>query len=252
MSTTSEVQLKTQQNTAKRYHAPAKNSAVKKDANRTTRICIPKNLKDAQQGRVQIWIPKGLVITKTTNLQSTPAPIRERKPTVREHATINKVAKMTTQRWVKKTILKAQGYYQGKTDLWLPKQRTMQSENQHTPQVWQPTKSKAHSQVRVAKNGYHSEYFPTTTLKKKTTWQGKGKWIPKTTTIQNAATTHTKKNIVAYDNHSKLKLQSQVHMVAFLLSFNRHIILNKLQEFLASKSPWVTTIQDLSLAPHLV
>lgn len=115
-----------------------------------TTIWIPKKLKEAQEGSFEIWVPKCLATSITqkqqpkriTKTKST-GQSWEHKPEIfkqdrktRPYST----AKIAARR-IHRSTLQAQGYYEGQTCLWLPKQLPYgQAQLSSTPQ---PKTSKA-------------------------------------------------------------------------------------------------------------
>ena len=78
-------------------------------------IALPARSRSKNQGRQKSW----QWVKKQTQVQ----PIKQEPTHEKPKATIPYKSQQTKQIWVKKTLLQAQGFYQGQTSVWIPKQR---------------------------------------------------------------------------------------------------------------------------------
>ena len=99
-----------------------------------TSIWVPKKVLQAQKGKEQFWLPK---TTRPKKTVSTSNCVEKQRPQHRDsnaQGYAYKTANQIIQRWVPKTILRAQGYYQRAAKIWIlkaNKPRQPRRVNQH-------------------------------------------------------------------------------------------------------------------------
>lgn len=107
-----------------------------KDVSRVRRQWVPKNIYQPQKGNSYIWIPKKLINPQflPSNKRKTLLTERRQRNNKQDINTYGKARsyntlprrrpqKMEQYKWIPKTILAAQGYYEGNTQIWVPKRR---------------------------------------------------------------------------------------------------------------------------------
>lgn len=164
-----------------------------------TTIWIPKRLKEAQKGNSRIWVPKHLAASSTQQIshKGTQATyvvqgwenqhqIFKQCRRVKYYFDAKKAAKRVRKRWVKKATLRAQGYYEGHTSLWLPKQSQVAIEQPSATQQKASSKAKPKQKWRPKQTAVQSpiqkqpaQVPRPLTQRPKASRQEKGKWVPK-------------------------------------------------------------------------
>ena len=170
---------------------------AKQRSQSATHRWVPKKILEAQKGSRYIWLPKQKCTKENTALPRHTS--KESKGSAKTNNITEKTTKQERQtinlastsgynlRWISKATLKEQGYYDGATQLWLPKQWQLAVRQVNTQKVGKPYIGNHKKEAVTAKQSQTSVWRPkqkaADTVEHKTpptlTRAQKGKWIPK-------------------------------------------------------------------------
>ena len=106
---------------------------------------------------------------------------RKPKPKTQKKHQQKRECPKTTMKWIPKTVLNAQGYYQGTTSLWLPK-------TEHKTIMYKPQQAKIHNETRSGTNE-----------RPRQSWY----WRPKQPIQQKITRKNPQETLIAHKNQMK-------------------------------------------------
>lgn len=226
------------------------------------RIWVPKNLaassteQISQKGTQATYVVQGWEIQHQIFKQSRGATY---------YFNAKKAAKRVHKRWVKKATLRAQGYYEGHTSLWLPKQSNVLIEQPSATQQTASSKAKPKQEWRPKQIAVQSpiqkqppQVPRTLNRKPKASRQEKGKWVPKMQCILESQETDIPLTVPAIEDNVAKNIQAgsssgllegkHPSWASKIIDYNKNE--SEHCTSFAIKSPWTVLLQDPAASHH--